>query len=299
MIYIDYYDKIKENLLKCDAYDRVKDYSKNRNRVITYFENGRILTEAGGKYGDNIIDEYAKKLVIEVGKKYNRRTLFRMKQFYNVFKNEKVSQLATQLCWSHYIQLLVIKDKNEMEYYINISLEQKLSRNDLRNKIKNREYKRLSNKTKNKLISKEKLEIEDLVPNPIIIKNNSLDKNISEYVLKLLILDNLDDFLRQLGTGFSYIGNEYKIKVDDNYNYIDLLLFNYESNCFVVVELKITELKKEHIGQIQFYMNYINDNLKKINQNDTIGIIICREDNKYVIKYCVDKKIISRKYELV
>ncbi len=299
MIYIDYYDKIKENLLKCDAYDRVKDYSKNRNRVITYFENGRILTEAGGKYGDNIIDEYAKKLVIEVGKKYNRRTLFRMKQFYNVFKNEKVSQLATQLTWSHYIELLVIKDKNEMEYYINISLEQKLSRNDLRNKIKNREYKRLSNKTKNKLISKEKLEIEDLVPNPIIIKNNSLDKNISEYVLKLLILDNLDDFLRQLGTGFSYIGNEYKIKVDDNYNYIDLLLFNYESNCFVVVELKITELKKEHIGQIQFYMNYINDNLKKINQNDTIGIIICREDNKYVIKYCVDKKIISRKYELV
>ena len=278
MIYIDYYDKIKENLLKCDAYDRVKDYSKNRNRVITYFENGRILTEAGGKYGDNIIDEYAKKLVIEVGKKYNRRTLFRMKQFYNVFKNEKVSQLATQLTWSHYIELLVIKDKNEMEYYINISLEQKLSRNDLRNKIKNREYKRLSNKTKNKLISKEKLEIEDLVPNPII---------------------NLDDFLRQLGTGFSYIGNEYKIKVDDNYNYIDLLLFNYESNCFVVVELKITELKKEHIGQIQFYMNYINDNLKKINQNDTIGIIICREDNKYVIKYCVDKKIISRKYELV
>ena len=299
MIYIDYYAKIKENLLKCDAYDRVKDYSKNRNRVITYFENGRILTEAGGKYGDNIIDEYAKKLVIEVGKKYNRRTLFRMKQFYNVFKNEKVSQLATQLTWSHYIELLVIKDKNEMEYYINISLEQKLSRNDLRNKIKNREYKRLSNKTKNKLISKEKLEIEDLVPNPIIIKNNSLDKNISEYVLKLLILDNLDDFLRQLGTGFSYIGNEYKIKVDDNYNYIDLLLFNYESNCFVVVELKITELKKEHIGQIQFYMNYINDNLKKINQNDTIGIIICREDNKYVIKYCVDKKIISRKYELV
>ena len=216
-----------------------------------------------------------------------------------MFKDEKVSPLATQLTWSHYIELLVIKDKNEMEYYINISLEQKLSRNDLRNKIKNREYKRLSNKTKNKLISKEKLEIEDLVPNPIIIKNNSLDKNISEYVLKLLILDNLDDFLRQLGTGFSYIGNEYKIKVDDNYNYIDLLLFNYESNCFVVVELKITELKKEHIGQIQFYMNYINDNLKKINQNDTIGIIICREDNKYVIKYCVDKKIISRKYELV
>ena len=94
---MNYYSEIKNKLIDDEIYSRVKDYSKERHRVITYFEIGRLLNEAGGKYGDNIIEEYSKKLVIEVGKKYNRRTLFRMKQFYNVFSNEKVSTLWTHL----------------------------------------------------------------------------------------------------------------------------------------------------------------------------------------------------------
>ena len=105
--------------------------------------------------------------------------------------------------------------------------------------------------------------------------------------------------MKELGNGFCYIGNEYKIKIGDRYNYIDLLLFNYEYNCYVVVELKVTELKKEHIGQIEIYMNYIDNNLRKINQEKTIGIIICKKDNKYVIEYYSDSRIISREYELV
>lgn len=96
-----------------------------------------------------------------------------------------------------------------------------------------------------------------------------------------------------------FVGSEYKIKIGDRYNYIDLLLFNYEYNCFVVVEFKATELKKEHIGQIQVYMNYIDNNLKNINQKRTIGIIICKKENKYVIEYCSDNRIIVREYELV
>ena len=121
------------------------------------------------------------------------------------------------------------------------------------------------------------------IKNPIIIKNKYENKEISEKALKQLILENIDEFLEELGNGFCYIGNEYKIKIGDRYNYIDLLLFNYEYNCFVVVELKVTELKKEHIGQIEIYMNYIDNNLRKINQEKTIGIIICKKDNKYVI----------------
>ena len=97
----------------------------------------------------------------------------------------------------------------------------------------------------------------------------------------------------------SILTSEYKIKLGNQYNYIDLLLFNYEFNCFVVVELKVTELKKEHIGQIQVYMNYIDTNLKRVNQDKTIGIIICKKDNKYVIEYCSDSKIIAREYEIV
>ena len=105
--------------------------------------------------------------------------------------------------------------------------------------------------------------------------------------------------MNELGNSFSFIGSEYKIKIDDRYNYIDLLLFNIEYNCYVVVELKVTELKKEHIGQIEFYMNYIDKNLKNINQNKTIGIIICKKENKYVIEYCSDDRIIAREYELI
>ncbi len=105
--------------------------------------------------------------------------------------------------------------------------------------------------------------------------------------------------MKELGTNFSFIGSEYKIKIGDRYNYIDLLLFNYEYNCFVVVELKVTELKKEHIGQIEVYMNYVDNNLKNINHDKTIGIIICRKENKYVIEYCSDNRIIAREYELV
>ena len=103
--------------------------------------------------------------------------------------------------------------------------------------------------------------------------------------------------MNELGNSFCFISSEYKIKLGDRYNYIDLLLFNYEYNCFVVIELKVTELKKEHIGQIQVYMNYIDDNLKSVNQNKTIGIIICKEDNEYIIKYCSDERIIARRYE--
>ena len=138
----------------------------------------------------------------------------------------------------------------------------------------------------------------DYIKNPIFIKNKN-NEIIREKVLQKLILEDISSFLKELGTGFTFIDNEYKIKLGNRYNYIDLLLFNYEYNCFVVIELKVTELKKEHIGQIQIYMNYIDKNLRKINQDKTIGIIICKQDNKFIIKYCSDYRIISRTYELV
>lgn len=296
---MNYYNEIKENLIKCDIYDQVKDCSKNRNRVITYYENGRILKEAGKEYGKNIIKQYSERLMIEVGKKYNERTLYRMRKFYEIFSNEKLTPMVSKLSWSHYIILITLNNDNEILYYINTCLLHNYNKRQLQERIKNKEYYRLPETTKKKLMDKETLEISDLVPNPIIIKSNTNNNELSEYLLKQIILDNLDSFLTQLGNGFTYVGNEYKIRIDDRYNYIDILLYNIEFNCYVVVELKVTELKKEHIGQIQVYMNYIDNNLKTINQNKTIGIIICRQDNEYVIKYSSDKRIIAREYEVV
>lgn len=129
---MNYYNEIKNKLIDNEIYSKIKDYSKERNKVITYFEIGKLLTETGGKYGDNIIDEYSKRLVIEVGKKYNRRILFRMKQFYNMFNEEKVSQFATQLSWSHYVELLPLKNIDEIKYLYNICKEQNIGRDLLR-----------------------------------------------------------------------------------------------------------------------------------------------------------------------
>jgi len=210
VMFMNYYNEIKEKLIKSEIYDKIKDYSKDRNKVKVYYETGKLLSEAGKEYGKNIIKQYSEKLMIEVGNKYNERTLRRIRQFYETFYNEKWSTSWTKLCWSHFREVL-----------------------------------------------------------------------------------------SQLGYVFTYIGNEYKIKLDNRYNYIDLLLFNIEYNCYVVVELKVTELKKEHVGQIQIYMNYIDENLRKFGQDKTIGIIICKQNNQYVIKYCSDDRIIAREYELV
>lgn len=296
---MNYYNEIKNKLIDNEIYLKVKDYSKERHKVITYFEIGKLLNEAGGKYGDNIIDDYSKKLVIEVGKKYNRRTLFRMKQFYNVFSNEKVTTMLTQLTWSHYLLLLSIKDYDEIIYYINIAKDNNLTQRQLHEKIQSNEYKRLPIEAKNKLIKHEKLHVRDLIPNPIKIKNNNNYEVISEKILQKLILEDIPTFLKELGNSFTFIDNEYKIKLGDRYNYIDLLLYNIKYKCYVVVELKMTELKKEHTGQIMTYMNYIDKNIKTIEENKTVGIIICKQDNKYVIKYCSDDRIIAREYELV
>ena len=122
---------------------------------------------------------------------------------------------------------------------------------------------------------------------------------LSEKILQKLILEDIEDFLEELGIGFTFIKSEYPIKLGNRYNYIDLLLYNIKYKCYVVVELKVSELKKEHTGQIMTYMNYIDKNIKTVEENDTVGIIICKQDNEYVIKYCSDDRIIAREYELV
>ena len=207
--------------------------------------------------------------------------------------------VSAQLSWSHYCELLSIESIEEIKYYIQMTEIHSLSVRQLRNKIKNNEYERLDKNTKLKIINKKDSNVIDFVKNPILIKNHYNYNEISEKTLHQLILEDIESFMKELDNSFSFVGSEYKIRLGDTYNYIDLLLFNIEYNCYVVVELKVTELKKEHIGQIQVYMNYVDNNLKKINQEKTIGIIICKKENKYVIEYSSDKRIIARVYELV
>ena len=296
---MSYYKEIKNELINNEITKRVKDYSKNKSDLTTYYNVGKLLSEAGKHYGEGIIKEYSKKLINEISKKYNERTLRRMRQFYYVFSKENWSTLSTNLSWSHYSELLSIDNIAKINYYIKISIEQKLSVRQLREKIKNREYERLDETAREKLITKEDTSLVDLIKNPILIKNSINKKIISEKTLQKIILEDIPAFLDELGEGFTFVKNEYKIKIGNNYNYIDLLLYNIKFNCYVVVELKVTELKKEHIGQIEVYMNYIDKNLKEINQDKTIGIIICKKDNKFIMEYCSDKRILAKEYQII
>ena len=217
-----------------------------------------------------------------------------MLRFYN-FQN--LQSITANLTWGHWIELLSIKDINKIKYYIKQCENLLLTTRQLRERIKNKEYERLDEVTKSKLIDDVSPTIVDLIKNPIVIKNNNNKEMLSEKALQKIILEDLDDFLKELGDSFCYIANEYKIKIGNSYNYIDLLLYNIKFNCYVVVELKVTELKKEHIGQIEVYMNYIDKNLKGVMQDKTIGIIICKKDNKFIMEYCSDKRILSKEYQ--
>jgi len=294
---MNYYNEIKEQIINNEITKRVKDYSKNRSDLNTYYNIGKLLSEAGKHYGEGIIKEYSKKLTKELGKGYTASRLRYFRRFYDVFL--KCPTVSDKLSYSHYCELIWFDDYNKINYYIKVSVEQNLSVRQLRQKVKTEEYERLDENTKLKLINKEETDVKDLIKNPIIIKNSNNYKIISEKILQKLILEDISSFLEELGTGFTFIKNEYKIKLGDKYNYIDLLLYNIKYKCYVVVELKIVELKKEHIGQIQTYMNYIDKNIKAFEEDKTIGIIIVKKNDKYIMEYCSDERIMTKEYQLI
>ncbi len=299
---MNYYDEIKNILISNEAYKQVKDYYKNRNDLMSYYNVGKLLIDAQGgearaKYGDNLIKEYSIKLTKELGRKYNQTLLKNIRRYY-IVKNI-CPTMSDKLSWSHYIELIWINNINKINYYIGVASSQNLSVRELRRRIKLNEYERLSDEAKSKIVNKENISIKDNLLNPIIINSNNKDNDIfNEKVLKELILNDISNFMEQLGKGYSFIKDEYPIFLGDRYNYIDLLLFNINFNCYVVIELKVTELKKEHIGQIETYMHYIDQNIKSIYQDNTIGIIICKKDNKFVMEYCSDDRILRTTYQL-
>lgn len=297
---MNYYNQIKDEIIGIETYKKVKDYSKNKRELEGYYKIGKLLIDAQGgeeraKYGDGIIKEYSKKLTEELGKGFTITALKKMRKFYLLI--EKGATLSHQLTWSHYQEMMTINKINEINYYIRISEKLSLSIRKLREKIKNKEYERLDDNTKKKLINNEKIKIGDNIKNPILITLNKKINIISEKTLKLAIIENIENFMKELGEGYSFIESEYKVCDYGVNNYIDILLFNYIYNCFAVIELKVTELKKEHIGQIQTYMNYIDNNIKTISQNRTIGIIITKKDNKFVMNYCNNEYIYHSIYQ--
>ena len=298
MFIIKYYEEIKDKLLKNETYKKVKDYSKNRSDLNTYFEVGRLLIEAQGgeeraKYGNKLIKEYSEKLTKELGKRYDSSNLRYMRLFYLKFRN--CDALRHNLSWTHYRILLPLKSMNAINYYIHITELYNLSYRDLSKRIKSNEYERIGYKEE-----LEEPKVSTLIKNPIIIKTDKkVSDKVSEYALHEFILEDMDNFLKELGSGFSYIGHEVAIKIGENNHYIDFLLFNYEFNCFVVIEIKVTKMRAEYIGQVKKYMNYVDKNMRKEFHDNTVGVIICKREEEFVLEYCSDDRIFTTTYELI
>ena len=178
---MNYYENIKTEILNNEITKKVKDYSKNKSDLTTYYNVGKLLSEAGKCYGEGIIKEYSDKLTKEFGSGYSTRTLKYMRKFYIFQKGQALPALLT---WSHYVELLKIENNVEIMYYINLSINENLSTRQLRERIKNKEYERLDEKTKYKLIKNEETKVDDFVKNPIIIKNNLNYEVVSEKVLQ-------------------------------------------------------------------------------------------------------------------
>ncbi len=293
---MNYYNEIKDTLIRNEVYKKAKDHSKNRSDLNSYYEVGRLLVEAQGgeeraKYGNKLIKEYSDRLGKELGKGYSERNLFDMRKFYLLI--QKVQTVSAQLTWSHYVKLMKLENINEIKYYIYITEKQNLSVRELTTKIKSKEYERIGYKEE---LSEPK--VNTLIKDPVIINTKVVPDKINELFVHNSILEDMSNFLKQLGIGFTYVDHEVKIKIGNNYHYIDFLLYNVKFNCYVVLELKTTSFKAEYVGQVKKYMGYVDEHIKEVFNDKTIGIIMCLENDKYVFKYIKPNDVFVTTYEL-
>ena len=295
-----YYEEIEHLIKKNEIENQARKLEANYSLVETYWNVGRLIVEAQGglnraKYGNELIKKWSSKLTELYGKGYDATNLRKFRQFYLLFP--KCAALRRTLSWTHYKRLISIKDENKRNFYINLCIKNHLSERDLGKEIKANAYERLVNKPdKINIIIPEKYSITTDMRNPVIIEVGKEIK--SEKDLELSILANLDFFFKQLGNGFTYVAHQYKIIENTHNYYIDILLFNIKLNCYVVVELKLRSLRKEDKAQIEFYMNLVDKQIKEIYHNKTIGIIVTKESDEFIVNFVSGENIIPLSYEL-
>ncbi len=300
---MNYYDEVNSYVKKVEIGKAIRETNANMELVECYWNVGRLIVEAQGgkekaKYGNELIKTWAEKLTEEYGKGYNYTNLSRFRQFYLAFPI--VAPLGQQLSWTIIRTILPIKDENKRNYYINLCIANDLSKRELEKEIKSNSYERLEYKPDkiDVVVSTKVPAIVNNFKNPILLELK--DKEIkSESDLEKLIYSQLSCVFLQLGNGFMWVGNQYKVS-DGNKNYfIDMLLYNYIYNCFVVVEIKCRKLKKEDKGQVEFYMNLVDNYVKEPSNNPTIGIIITKDQDKFVANFVRSEKVVPLTYEFV
>ena len=297
------YEEVETLVKKVEIGKTIRKRQANYELVDAYWNIGKLVVDAQGgkaksKYGDALLKEWSEKLSKEYGKGYDYSNLRRFRQFYLTFSI--CGTVCRNLSWSVIKILLPIKDTNKRNYYYNLCNENNLSVRELKRQIDNKFYERLEHKPdKVDIITSINVPaITENFRNPILLNLNG-NKVENEKDLEKLIYSQLSYVFMQLGNDFTWVGNQYKISDGNKNYYIDMLLYNINYNCYVVVEIKCRSLKKEDKGQTEFYMILVDKYKKRANNNPTIGIIITREQDKFVANFVKSEKLMTLTYELV
>lgn len=295
------YEEIETLVKKIEIGKAIRNRQANKELVDTYWNIGKLIVDAqGGKdkaeYGEALLKKWSNDLSLKYGKGYNYTNMKRFRQFFLSFPLCEVANLS----WSQIRILLPIKDENKRNYYINMCNKNNLSKRNLEKVIKTNSYERLLNKPDKIDIVMPTLtpSLTDNLKNPIVLELKK-NKIVKEKDLEELIYMQLHDFFSQLGEGFMWVGNQYKITVDNKDYYIDMLLYNIIYNSYIVVELKLRELRKEDRAQVEFYMNLVDMYRKEPNVSKTMGLIITKEQNKLIANFVKSENLIPLTYKLV
>ncbi len=285
----------------------------NTTIVNAYWEIGRLIfeEEQNGKnradYGTYVIETLSNQLTKDYGKGFSQGNLRQMRQFYNRFPIRQT--LSDELAWSHYLILSKIEDKKARQFYMKECANSLWSVRELERQVASLLFERLSlnkNIKHVKALTKKGHELQapsDLVKDPYVLEFLGLKKEVVLYEKKLesALIEHLQDFLLELGKGFSFIGRQQRITIDGDHFFVDLVFYNRLTKCFVLIDLKLGKLTHQDIGQMQMYLNYYKRTQKIKGENDPIGILLCSEKNDTVVEFTLPEgkqEIFASKYKL-
>ena len=274
----------------------------NEQLILMYFEIGNFLydLQQKSKYGDKIttkVAEFMKKNHPNI-KGFTKRNIERMIQFYKTYKDDKIATpLVTQLSWTN--NLVILSSSNSIEerhFYLQLAVKNNYSKRELTRQISSSYYERYLLSDSNRLSHLTKNNNEKNFPNARILDTYSLEfldlpNQYSERDLKKAIISNMKNFILEIGRDFTYIGEEYRIQVGNHDFFIDLLFYNRELSCLVAFELKLGEYKAEYLGKMNLYLEALDKNVRKENENPSVGIILCSSKDKDVVEYSIRKNI--------
>lgn len=296
----------KKNVIEFDILIDIIENAKNRayrkvneELILMYMEVGKFVYEklSSSKYGDKVIDE----LVLFFEKNYpdlkgfNRRGLYRMRQFYELYKDDEiVTPLVTQLSWSNHLKIMsACKSKEERHFYINLAIKERLSKRELIRQIDSAYYERYMLSKTNSLpqIKKIKEKTKNVIIDTYLLDFLDLPDTVSEKYLQNAIIKNLKDFILEIGKDFTFVGEEYRVQIGNHDYYIDLLFYHRELECLVAFELKIGEFKAEYISKMDLYLEALDREIKKEKENPSVGVILCASKDDEVVEFALSRSL--------